>query len=455
MGRNGPLLIVGVAAVVAGLIVGVGLVEDSAAFIPLTLEFLLLTGVTFGFTRTGDDPDTVRFLTRVVIVAIALRVGGMIVVYGALDPGFFASDVNSYAARGAEVAAWWRGGPESQFASRLQVGYEYLNAAFILAVGDTEYGPAVLNLFAGVWTCLIAHAIGTRCFSERVGRVAAVLTAVFPSMVLWSILNIRDALATTLISGLILLAVRAYGQVRAKDLAIFLVGAFLLTTLRDYMGILLVAGLTLGYVAAARPGRLFSTFVMGTVLALIVFFMLERLEVLSPDVIEDPFSSAAAMRRGLQQDFQGGLAGSSFGEGIDTSTFGGAIRYLPLGLVYFLFAPFPWAISSVLQLITLPEVLLWYALVPFTLIGLRDSFRREYPATLLIIGVLALSVSSYALVEGTFGTAYRHRSQFLPLFFIFAARGLVSWWTARAEDRRRRRMRALDARAALLQPRRD
>lgn len=455
MGRNGPLVIVGAAAVAAGLIVGIGLIQDPSAYLPLTLQFTVLMGVSLLFARTSGDRDTTQFLTRVVLLAVALRVGGMIVVYGVLDPGFFASDVYTYQVRGMEIANWWRGLSDTQFSSRLQVGYEYLNGFFILLLGDTRFGPAVLNLFVGVWTCLIVHAIGTRCFSERVGRVAAVLTAVFPSMVLWSILNIRDALATALISGLILLAIRAYGRVRGRDVLIFLIGAFLLTTLRDYMGILLVAGLTLGYAAAARPGRLMSTFVMGTLLSLVVFFMLERLDILGADVIEDPFSSAAALRQGLQQDFTGGMAGSAFGQGIDTSTFGGAIRYLPLGLVYFLFAPFPWAVSSVLQLITLPEVLLWYALVPFTLIGLRDSFRRDYPATLLIVGVLALSVSSYALVEGTFGTAYRHRAQFLPLFFVFAARGLVSWWTARADERNRRRERALDARAALLRPRTD
>jgi len=320
--------------------------------------------------------------------------------------------------------------------------------------GQNNLGPPILNMFAGVWTCLVAWALGREVFDGRAGKVAAVLCAVFPSLVLWSILNIRDSLATLLIASLVLVGIRSYRKVRLPDIVVFLTLALALTTLRDYMGLLLIAGLGIGYALAARPGRLASTLVMGTVLSLVVFFMLEQFQVLTPDVIDDPFASAANLRTSLQQDFAGGLAGSAYATDIDTSTIGGALTYLPLGLVYFLFAPFPWAITSTLQLLTLPETLLWYALVPFTVIGLRNGVRGEYAAGLLVMGVLAISVSSYALVEGTFGTAYRHRSQFLPLFFVFAAQGLAVWWSRRAAIRKARSRRAADARAALLRPHR-
>ncbi len=55
---------------------------------------------------------------------------------------------------------------------------------------------------------------------------------------------------------------------------------------------------------------------------------------------------------------------SAYGTEYDVSTPGGALQALPVGLVYLLFAPFPWAISSVRQLLVLPETLVWYALMP-------------------------------------------------------------------------------------------
>ena len=45
---------------------------------------------------------------------------------------------------------------------------------------------------------------------------------------------------------------------------------------------------------------------------------------------------------------------------------------------------------------------------------------------LVVLAVLVIVVSSYALVEGNFGTAYRHRAQIMPLFFVFTGAGL-SW----------------------------
>jgi hypothetical protein len=51
-------------------------------------------------------------------------------------------------------------------------------------------------------------------------------------------------------------------------------------------------------------------------------------------------------------------------------------------------------------------------------------------AALVPASVLLVVVSSYALVEGNFGTAYRHRAQIMPLFFVFAGVGL-SWLKAR------------------------
>ncbi len=457
MNRTGPLVIVLVSALAAGIIVASGLVRDPGFFVPISVEAGLLIGVTAIFIRFARDPDDRAFLWRVAMLALVARGIAMLIVYGVLDPIVFASDHYTYYARGQEVAAFLQQGIEGRFVGKLQVGWEWVNGIFRVLLVDADaaggnLGPPILNLFAGVWTCLTAWALGREVFDDKVGRIAAVLCAVFPSLVLWSILNIRDGFATLLITTIVLVAVRSYRRIHLPDLVVFLAMALALTTLRDYMGILLIAGLGLGYGLSARPGRIGSTLVMGTVMSLGLFFLLERFEILTPEIVEDPFASAASFRTSLQQDFAGGLAGSAYATGIDTSTLQGALTYLPLGLLYFLFAPFPWAIESPLQALTLPETLLWYALVPFTIVGLRRGIRREHAAGLLIMGVLAISVSSYALVEGTFGTAYRHRSQFLPLFFVFAAQG-IRWWVVRRRTIRDARMhRRADARAAMLRP---
>lgn len=449
MNRQASLVVVLAALISIGLILGVGLVEDPEVVIPLSLEFLLLLGVTAFVVRGERDPGARSFLTGLAAAGILARVGALFVVYGVLAPEFFAPDSATYRGLGGQLWQSWQGlgsGPDTTW----QSSYVVFNAVAHGLLGDARYGMAVLNLFVGVWSAILAYRLGRTCFGEAAGRATGVLVAIFPSLVLWSVLNIRDALATFVVTALALLAVRIYRRVSGPDLLLMVVGLLYLSSLRDYMAVLLLGGVLLGFALALRPGRLVPTLVAGVVLVLGGIFLLERSQVLSPDILEDPLRSAAGMRRNLQQDFVSGQAGSAFGTGYDTSTVGGAIRYLPVGLAFFLFAPFPWAITSVLQLSTLPEVLLWYALVPFTLLGLRGIRTREHSVGLVLVGILAIVVTSYALVEGNFGTAYRHRSQVLPLFFVFAGRGLADWWQARRARSRRRAERAAAAQAALL-----
>lgn len=68
--------------------------------------------------------------------------------------------------------------------------------------------------------------------------------------------------------------------------------------------------------------------------------------------------------------------------------------------------------------------------------------RGRVTNALIPLAVLVIVVASYALVEGNFGTAYRHRAQIMPLFFVFSAVGLsrfkervvnqTQWWRTRA-----------------------
>ena len=125
---------------------------------------------------------------------------------------------------------------------------------------------------------------------------------------------------------------------------------------------------------------------------------------------------------------------SGFGQEYDVSTPAGALATLPVGLVYLLFAPFPWAISGLRQALVVPETLVWYALMPAFVRGLAFGIRRQFRAILPIL-VFAVSLTlAYALMQGNMGTAYRQRTQVTMFFFIFMAVGLV-------EKRRQRLVR--------------
>ena len=437
MPRQAVLAVAVMASVIVGIVLGGQMIESPEAVIPMTMEVLILLGITFFFLRREPDREARAWLAKIIMVALLLRLGALFAVhFGLGNPMFFALDQLNYAREGEMLSLYWQGlGPAPTLQSTRQFAYPYINGFFHYVLGEPTVGAAVLNVFAGTWTVILTFLIGREMLNERVGKVAAVLVAIYPSLILWSVLNIRDALTTTLVAFVVLVAIRAGRGARLRKLAILVGGVLALSTFRDYMGMVVLAGIAMGYAAAVRRGRVGTTLVAGTVVTLILVLTAVRFGVFSVEVIEQPLATASQLRAGLQQG-----AGSAFGAGFETQTVGGALRFLPLGLAFFLFAPFPWAITSTLQLVTLPEVLVWYGLMPFTVMGFRSVMGSRSRQSLVVISVLMVVLTTYALVEGNFGTAYRHRAQVMPLFFLFTAAGAVRF-KLRREARRASRMR--------------
>lgn len=437
MHRRQAALVVAVGtSVIIGLVLGVQMVESPEAVIPMTLEVLLLLGLTLALVRRERDRQARSWLVKVTMLALLLRMGALLAIhFGMGNAMFFALDQFNYVREGEMLSLYWQGlGPNPVLQSSRQIAYPYINGFFHLLLGEPTIGVVVLNAFAGTWAAALTFIVGREVFDERVGRVASVLVAVYPSLILWSVLNIRDALTTTIMIFVLLIAIRGRQRAPLRNLAILAGMLLLLSTFRDYMGPLVLAGIAIGYTAAVGRGRVGTTLIGGTALTLILVFTAHRFGMFSVEVIQDPLTTASQLRAGLQQG-----AGSAFGTGFETNTVGGALRFLPLGLAFFLFAPFPWAISSTLQLVTLPEVFLWYGLIPFTVMGFRSVMGSKSRSSLIVISVLMVVLTSYALVEGNFGTAYRHRAQVMPLFFLFTAAGAVQF-KLRREARRTARM---------------
>jgi hypothetical protein len=115
---------------------------------------------------------------------------------------------------------------------------------------------------------------------------------------------------------------------------------------------------------------------------------------------------------------------SQFGAQFDVSTPTGAIAAIPIGLFYILFAPFPWAISGLRQLLTVPEMLYWYSLMPALIRGLRYAMRHHFRDVLPILTFAAILLVAYSVFQSNTGTAYRQRTQVTMFFFVFMGLGI-------------------------------
>jgi hypothetical protein len=106
------------------------------------------------------------------------------------------------------------------------------------------------------------------------------------------------------------------------------------------------------------------------------------------------------------------------------------IAYIPTGLVYSLFAPWPWLSGRPQDLLTVPEMLVWYlalAAAAVTLWRSRSDLRDVAVPALFASGTLLV----FALVEGNWGTLYRHRSMVIPVVLTLAAPTLIDAFARR------------------------
>ncbi len=119
-----------------------------------------------------------------------------------------------------------------------------------------------------------------------------------------------------------------------------------------------------------------------------------------------------------------------------------------MGLLYLLFAPFPWQLNSLRQSITLPEMIVWWASFPLMIVGAwyAIKYRLRQISPILIFTVM-LSLA-YSVFQGNVGTAYRQRAQLLVFYFIFVAVGYVLLLEKREDKRREESVRHEEATAA-------
>ncbi len=405
---------------VGGLLVATAGVDPQSRF-PVLLIGGALLGVTavsltwFAWDRAG------KFLVGLILYAVAVRLVLFGIVRATVGPYVFAPDQLTYEIVGMEVLSSWTQGLAMPRHARggLQAGYYLFNGFVFRIFGDARAAPAMFNVFLGAWTPVVVYATVVRVVrgNHGVARLAALFVAFFPSLVLWSVLNVREAPTILAIALIVYAATRIQEHPDLWGLVTLLIGSVVLAASREYL-MVLVCGASAAGLLFAR-GRSPALSVMSGVGILFLLTVVLQTSGVGGTLVTEP---SLERIQALRADLAIGAA-SAYGQDYDVSTISGAFTFLPVGFAHFLFAPFPWRIASVLQTVTLPETLLWYCLFPFVVRGVYLGLRHDPRSLSVLVSVLFVVVLGYSLVEGNVGTAFRHRAQILPLLFIFGAVG--------------------------------
>jgi hypothetical protein len=377
-----------------------------------------------------QDKEHGSFLLQLFAWGLLIRmlVATFIFMYNVQE--FFGGDAITYDFFGyAQMKAWFGDSYFKAIANGFMSGqasaWGMVNMVAVVyaVIGRNTLAIQFVNSGIGAATAVLIFSCAQHVFQNtRVAKIAAIYVAFFPSLVLWSAQGLKDAPIVFFLVLAIHASLRLNDKLSLKYALILVVALFSILGLRFYVFYMLAAAIAGGFVLGLQ--KLTPTnFARQFIVIILVGVSLTYLGVTRLATEQfNRFGSFEAVNRSRTDLAR---AGSGFGQEVDVSTTQGAISTIPMGLVYLLFAPFPWQLASLRQSITFPEMIIWWSSFPLLVLGIWYSmkYRLRQIAPILIFTTM-LSIA-YSVFQGNVGTAYRQRAQLLVFYFIFVAVGFV------------------------------
>jgi len=389
----------------------------------------LSTVMGFFCYRNGSNGP---FLLKLFLSALLIRVLIGTAVFAFHGQEFFGGDANTYDLFGWAQLKAWGGDRYSESlvnnfvggAAGSGWGMVYLVAAVYGLIGRNLLAIQFINAVLGAATAIIIFLCSEHVFNNlRVARVAGIAVAFYPSLVLWSSQGLKDGPIVFLLALSILATLKLGERLTFKYLALLVGSLFSILSLRFYVFYMIsmaIGGAFIIGMQRVTAVNFLRQFIIIITLGLALTYLgITRYA----NVQFEQFGSLERVQRSRLDAATS--AQSGFARDVDVSTTQGALSTIPIGLLYLLFAPFPWQIVSLRQSITLPEMIVWWASFPLFVMGLWFSIKyrlRQISPILIFTVMLSLA---YSIFQGNVGTAYRQRAQLLVFYFIFVAVGYV------------------------------
>ncbi|HBB89335.1 MAG TPA: hypothetical protein DC047_17155 [Blastocatellia bacterium] len=411
---------------------------DGARAVLLCTALAVVAGF-YSYKRKTDG----TFLLRLFVAGLLVRiiVGLAIFVFRGQD--FFGGDAITYDFFGNAQLLSWGGDHYYQSVANQFVrsgegsgwGMVYLVAAVYAIVGRNMLAVQLINSVFGAATAVVIYLCANHVFqNSRVARLAGISVAFYPSLVLWSAQGLKDGPIVFFLSIAILATLKLGQKLQIKYILILLAALIALFALRFY--VLYMISVAIGgafiigmqQITATSFVRQFSAIIL---LGLALTYVgVTR----SAGSQFERYGNLQNLQRSRQDLARS--AESGFGRDVDVSSTSGALSTIPMGMVYLLFAPFPWQITSLRQSITLPEMVIWWASFPMLVLGLWFSVRYRLRMISPILIFTVMLTFAYSVFQGNVGTAYRQRAQLLVFYFIFVSVGFVLMKEKREERKR-------------------
>lgn len=287
-------------------------------------------------------------------------------------------------------------------------------APFWVLPGPSGFYARLGNALLGAFAVYNVYLIARYYHSHHAGVIAALPMTVYPSIIAVQSTLLREAIVLfgiTTAARLLMLPSRQRSGLLSYALAGVLLHISLLQ--RDDNVFIFVAAIAAALaVHAVKSGYLSrQSIALGASLSPIAF-------VLSLPIIRDGIEFLAYTREVRASGRTIYLAE------IIPQTLTELIGFSWIGAAYFLYAPFPWMIETIPDLLVGIEGLINIVFTVTAIWGIRSLSQRNMPATVGLLMGLTVAVVLYGVGTVNYGTGMRHRQMFLWVIFLFGGIGI-------------------------------
>jgi len=414
--------------------------EASALLVVMAASVIAL----FLFRHFGEDKE---FLTTLFLAALVVRLGFGLFIHVYELRAFFGGDSLTYDFLGGAIRDYWLGLIDAK-----DIGYQratmsntpgwgiyYIVAALYVVVGKNILAAQSFCAVVGAATAPMVYFCANKIFAHKgIARTAALAVAFFPSFIIWSSQLLKDGLIIFLLVLVITMVLVLQEKINYGAIGLLIFALFGIITLRFYI-FYMVAVAVAGSFLIGLSHKSTSIFRRAAVLVVIGVGLTYLGVIRNASADFERYGDLDRLQNSRLDLAQ--RAESGFSEDTDVSTTEGAISAMPIGFAYLMFAPFPWQATSLRQAITLPEVLLWWAMFPLMISGIIYAIRNRLRSTFPVLFFSLILTVAYSIFQGNVGTAYRQRTQIQVFLFIFIAVGWELWKEKRNDKKMERKIK--------------
>jgi hypothetical protein len=370
-------------------------------------------------------------LRNILIIAFTLRTG--LALFNAFisklpDSG---ADAVSFERVGWEYTQAWNMGLEISSRSAAYIYSKIIGVIYFIS-GRVPLLAQFVNVLLGVLIVYYVYKIIIELgATKRSAQIGTVIAALFPTLCLYSAITMRENFISFFAIASVFYFFKWLNSGTVSKLVLAVAFLLLSSTLHGAMILIgiVYAIFFIFYKAKIKKWRLvskqsfFGIFIVTLVIIIFSSFLMNKIPsdlslVFSPDYMGSRVTTQA---RG----------GAAYLVGFTPDSILDIIIQTPVRMMYFLFAPFPWMISSPDQILGLIDALLYLVLVFYSIGGLKYLKKYNNPSFWAVTLTLLIMIATFAWGTSNFGTAIRHRQKIVWLIIAVSSLGITKSWLAK------------------------